>query len=113
MNMKNEELKPQDISEEFVYEEIDANTEDELKYEDPLDWLHEHRRRVSERYPTVEALFKYYRHFESVSETVAEACKRTAEREQRKKELMLQDSNAAPTENTIPNDNVGQTQSLR
>lgn len=85
----NEELKLQNTSEEFVYEDIDADTEDELKYEDPLDWLHEHRRRVSERYPTTKAMFMYLEHFAAKDEFAALLRKKAAEKEQQQQEVLV------------------------
>lgn len=95
----NNEFTPQSIFEEpeseFVFEDIDFDTEDELKYEDPVDWLHEHRRRVVQRYPTLKEQSEYYKHFSSVEGVIAKVKKRIAEKEQQKKDDTVQNSNPA------------------
>jgi len=47
---------------------------------DPLIWLRKHREELSEKYPTVEALFEYYKSVPSIEEVSARLKKEIAEK---------------------------------
>ena len=53
----------------ITLEEIDArNLPDEGE---PLVWIRKHREEISEKYPTIEERYAYYKQFTSVEDTLA------------------------------------------
>lgn len=47
---------------------------------DPVDWLHQHREEILQKYPTFEARREYYNQFSSVEEALARVRAKTAEK---------------------------------
>lgn len=61
--------------------EIDArNLPDEG---DPLVWLNKHREKLSKKYPSVEALFEYYKQFNSVEDALVQVRAKIAEKKKK------------------------------
>lgn len=92
--MTNEELKLQNAPCEWEFEE----DPEELEYEDPLDWLHKCRAKLSEKYPTIDALFEYYKRYESLSteDILAKIRQKIAEKEEKRKNALA--SNVSESE---------------
>jgi len=68
----------------LTLEEIDArNLPDEG---DPLIWLRKHREEISEKYPTFEERFEYYKQVGTVEDALARVRAKIAEKARRDKE---------------------------
>ena len=70
----------QDINEMDLWDQPDEG--------DPLVWLRKHRDEVAKKYPTVEALFEYYRSLPPIEEVSARLKKAVAEKKQKEREAV-------------------------